>query len=356
MHPVKASEGVCRILLCEDSATYATALTRFLERDSDLRVVARCASGEETAKRVRELQPDLVIMDLELPGIDGVEATRQVMAARPLPVLIISAYTKRGSGRALSALAAGAADARPKSEVPLLDPTGARAVAFRRYIKRLGAATIARRGALPRDSGLRAGPRARPPMRFQAASVIGIAASTGGPPALRAVLAALPRDFPLPVVIVQHIASGFLEGFVRWLDGEVPLPVDLATDGGTLRSGAWVAPDDAHLVVEDGLVTRLDRDTVAGYHRPAADVLFGSLASAAGAMAAVVVLTGMGSDGAEGTAAVTARGGQAIAQDEASSTVYGMPRAAAQLAGSRILPLDEIGPALLQLARAERRR
>lgn len=349
MRSLSASQEVCRILLCEDSLVYATALARFLEQDPDLRVVARCVSGEEAMERVPSVRPDLVIMDVELPGIDGVEATRRLMASRPVPVLVISAHTARGSHRSLAALAAGAADARPKSDVPLQDPTGARAVAFRRYVKRLSAATIARRTSAQHAAS-------RPPRPWTGAegpaSVIGIAASTGGPPALRTVLAALPREFPLPIVVVQHIADGFLGGLIRWLDGEVPLPVGLAREGAVLGPGVWVAPDDAHVVAERDLVIRLDRETVAGYHRPAADILFVSLASAAGARATGVVLTGMGSDGAEGAAVIARCGGLTIAQDEPSSTVYGMPREAARLAGSRVLPLAAIGPTLRQLARA----
>nr|MDQ4041710.1 response regulator [Actinomycetota bacterium] len=115
-------DDACRILLCEDSPAYAEGLARFLEHDSDLRVVARCTTGEQALRRVRTANPDLVIMDLELPGIDGVETTRRLMASRPVPVLVVSSHTGRGSQRAVVALAAGAVDARPKSEVPLADP------------------------------------------------------------------------------------------------------------------------------------------------------------------------------------------------------------------------------------------
>ena len=341
---------VCRILLCEDSISYAEGLTRFLEQDSDLSVVARCLTGEQAAARLPLVDPDLVIMDIELPGMNGIEATQRLMAARPVPVLVLSSHTsERGSQVALAALAAGAVDARSKSEVPLQDPVGARAVAFRRYIKRLAAARVDGRRRAGRLA--EAAPRPRP---ARSVSAIGLATSTGGPPALQAVLGSLPADFSVPIVVVQHIASGFLEGLVRWLNGEVALPVRMAGEGVALGPGAWMAPEGAHLVVEDGLTTRLDRQTVSGYHRPAADVLFVSLASAAGADAVAVVLTGMGSDGAEGLAAVRAAGGLTIAQDEASSVVYGMPRAAAELGAERVLPLTDIGPALRRLAPAKR--
>lgn len=170
----------------------------------------------------------------------------------------------------------------------------------------------------------------------------------GGPSALRTVLRALPRDFAIPIVVVQHMASGFLDGFARWLDGQVPLPVATAADRVGLGQGVWLAPEGAHLVLEDDFTTRLDRETDGGYHRPAADVLFASLASTAGATAVAVVLTGMGRDGAKGTAAVRARGGLTIAQDEESAAIYGMPRAAAER-GARILALADIAPALRRL-------
>jgi two-component system chemotaxis response regulator CheB len=343
------SREVCRILLCEDSRTYAEGLTRFLEQDSDLRVVARCHTAEQAAARLASVAPDLVIMDIELPGMDGIEATHRIMATGPVPVLVLSAHTgRRGSQVALAALAAGAVDARSKREVPLQDPAGARAIAFRRYVKRLAAARVdGRRPAVHRAE---AEPRSKP---ARSVSAIGVAASTGGPPALRAVLGSLPADFSVPIVVVQHIARGFLGELVHWLDGQVALPVRTAGNGVALGPGAWMAPEDAHLVVEDGLTTRLDRHTVSGYHRPAADVLFASLASAAGPDAAAVVLTGMGSDGAEGAAAVRACGGLTIAQDQASSVVYGMPRAAAELGAERVLPLSEIGPALSRLSPAK---
>lgn len=341
------SREVCRILLCEDSPSVAEALTRFLEQDSDLSVAARCQTGEQVSSRIQLVKPDLVIMDVELPGIDGIEATRRLMATTPVPVLVLSAHTGgRGSQMALAALAAGALDVRSKGEVPLDDPTGARAVAFRRYVKRLGAARIP-------GGGARRGAVMRPPGRARRATAIGVAASTGGPQALQSVLRALPGDFPIPIMVVQHIADGFLGGLVDWLDAQAALPVMMAENGVELRPGAWLAPEGAHLVVEDGHM-RLDRHTVTGYHRPAADVLFASMASALGGGAVAVVLTGMGSDGAEGVAALTASGGLTIAQDEATSAVYGMPRAAAASGAERVLPLAEIGPALSRLAPARR--
>jgi two-component system chemotaxis response regulator CheB len=179
--------------------------------------------------------------------------------------------------------------------------------------------------------------------------VVGICASTGGPGALARVLRHLPAEFPLPVLVVQHMGGGFIDGFARWLDGELPLAVRVASAGEPLGPGIRLAPDGAHLILGAGRRLELDHTTVVGSHRPSADVLLCSLARVAGAGAIAVVLTGMGRDGAAGVKDVVAAGGRTIAQDEASSAIYGMPRAAAECGAQRILPLDAIGPLLLTL-------
>jgi two-component system chemotaxis response regulator CheB len=186
------------------------------------------------------------------------------------------------------------------------------------------------------------------------ASVIGICASTGGPHALRAVLSALPSEFELPVLVVQHMTAGFTQSLVQWLDDVIPLPVRLAADGVPATAGVWVARDGSHLVLDGRRLIRLDTQTDAGVHRPSGDVLLRSLAQHEGAGAVAVILSGMGSDGAAGLAAVADAGGATIAQDEATSAIYGMPKAAAEHGAKLILPLDRIGPALSRLAASGR--
>jgi two-component system, chemotaxis family, protein-glutamate methylesterase/glutaminase len=178
---------------------------------------------------------------------------------------------------------------------------------------------------------------------------IGICTSTGGPGVLAEILGALPADYPLPVLVVQHIAEGFVDGLVRMLDDAIPLRVAIADDDAPLRPGVWVAPDGAHLVLTRARRTRLDRETVHGRHRPSADLLLESLADVLGPAAVAVVLTGMGRDGASGAAAVKQHGGLVLAQDEASSSIYGMPRAAVA-AGARPLAPPAIAAALQQLS------
>jgi len=340
-----AERDVTRILLCEDSRTFAEGLARFLEQDPDLRVVGRAASGATALAMVARTDPDLVLMDLELEDGDGTEAVRQIMERYPRAIVVLSAHTPRGSRRAAAALAAGALDATSKADVSLTDPLRPRAVAFRRQLKRLSLASIdgrrrPLRGAIAVDAG---------GVIERRASVIAVAASTGGPVALETVLSALPAGFAVPVLVVQHIATGFIDGLVDWLDDHTALPVGHAHDGSVAGPGAWFAPEGAHLVLDDDMRTRFDTQSVAGYHRPAADVLLSSVARVAGARAVSVVLTGMGSDGAEGTAAVRGAGGLTIAQDQASSVIYGMPRAAAEAGAELVLPLEAIGPALSRM-------
>ncbi len=337
------TESCTRILICDDSRTYREAMRRFIEHDRDLCVVDAVATGEEAVERLPKLAPDLVVMDLELPGMDGVEAVERILAAHPVPILMLSAHTHRGSLEAARAMSAGAIDARSKLEITPTEPLTARAVAFRRYLKRLSYARV----AAPRR------PTPRPATtadRLPAAvSMIGIAASTGGPRALEQILRALPADFPVPVLAIQHITTGFLDGLLSWLGSVTDVPVAKAVPGAPVRRGVWFAPEDVHLAVDRRGRLHFDRETVSGWYRPSADVLFTSMAASAGPGAVAVVLTGMGSDGADGVAAIRAGRGFVIAQDEQTSAIYGMPRAAAEQGADVILALDEIGGLLTRL-------
>jgi two-component system, chemotaxis family, protein-glutamate methylesterase/glutaminase len=333
-----------RVLVCEDSKTYAACLTRLLERDPELEVVEVCESAEQAIARLPVIHPDLVTMDLELPGMSGAAAIEQIMSIQPVPILVLSGQVERNSHAALAALAAGALDVMPKSDLDIRDSDGPAALALRRRVKVLCRITVIRH------------PRASLAHRFEVpaswvrtAAVIGIAASTGGPPALAALLAELPSTFPIPILVVQHMSPGFTDGFANWLDGEVPLPVQLAVDGCRPESGVWVAPEGAHLLLTAVGRIALDDSTVDGLHRPSGDVLLRSLASGPGPDAVAIVLTGMGRDGAAGLAEVRHAGGLTIAQDEATSAVYGMPRVAAESGAELVLPLAEIAGRLRAL-------
>jgi len=332
------------VLICEDSQVYATALRRTLEYDGDITVVAVCVTAEEAIAALPLIKPDLVTMDVGLPGRDGLEAVELIMGSRPVPILVLSAHVGPRSDKTAAALAAGALDAIAKNDLDLRDPAGVAGAAFRQRVKVLSRVLVIRHprarltGGAP-VSGLR-----------RHASVIGICASTGGPQILARLLEALPADYPIPILVVQHISAGFTEGLVRWLDQTVRLPVGMAADGMRAGRGAWIAPEGAHLKLTVIGSLALDRHLVAGRHRPSGDVLLQSIATVAGMAGVAIVLSGMGRDGAAGAAAVRRSGGLAIAQDHESSVVDGMPKAAIDLGVEVVLSPGGIAACLLGLS------
>jgi len=273
----------------------------------------------------------------------GLDAVGEIMSSRPLPILVLSAYVGHASDRAAAALAAGALDALDKDDLDLREPAGAAAAALRHRIRVLSRARVIRHPL----ARLAAIPRSRADGRH--ASVIGMCASLGGPQLLMFLLKALPADYPIPILIVQHIAAGFTEGLARWLDDAAEIPVRVAEPGTpTAGPGVWLAPDGAHLTLRAGRLA-LDRYTIAGRHRPSGDVLLAGIASAAGRTGVGVVLSGIGSDGAAGAAAIRTSGGLAIAQDEESSAVFGMPKAAIDRGVDIVLTPSRIAACLLRL-------
>jgi two-component system chemotaxis response regulator CheB len=345
---VNPADRPVRVLICDDSATSAGVLSRILTRDRGIEVVDVCATAEQAISVLPRVKPDLVTMDLQLPGMSGLEAVEQIMSSYPLPILVISSQiaSRHNSTLVAAALAAGALDAIGKGELDLRDPGGADGTELRRRVRLLSGARVIRhpRGAVARRSAASAPSRS--------AAVVGICASTGGPPALAAVLHELPATYRIPVLVVQHIAAGFTDGFAKWLGSELQLRVGLAADGQRLVPGIWIAPEGAHLVLDTRGRLVLDRVTPGRPHRPSGDVLLRSLAGSFGRESAGVVLTGMGADGAEGLAAIRAAGGSTIAQDEESSAVYGMPKAAAPSA-ELILPISGIAARLATLQPAD---
>jgi len=350
------SAAPVRVAICADSRAFAEGLRRFLETDERLGVETIATSAEELIGGLQAARPDLITMDLELPGIDGVEAIRRIRATRPTPIVVVSTRTLAGNdGLVAAALAAGATEIVQKDAVRLDRRLTPQAVALRRRLARL-----ARDDALPARSapplpplspagpvGESAGPGGLPDPSV--ATVVGVAASAGGPTALAEVLGLLPADFGLPVLVVQHISDGYAKGLASWLDGVIPLPVRLARDGERAGPGVAIAPDGAHLLLTPDGRLRLDRQTVRGFHRPSADVLLESLAHARGPGAVAVVLTGIGRDGAAGVAAVRAAGGVALAEHFDDASLPGMP-AAARRAGATSLERVEIGRTLAALS------
>ena|SRR5581483_4218818 len=325
-------DGMRRIVICEDSRTYARALTRALEYDGAHSVVGVFPSAEETLDALPSLQPDLVTVDLELPGISGLAAIQQIMRDRPIPILVLSAHLDDPGATFGAALAAGALDALPKSRLDLRDPAGADAAALRRRATLLAGARL-QRATAPRRRSIR---------------MVGICASTGGPQALSELFRALPATFPVPILVVQHISDGFVDGLARLLDQTVPLPVRVARDGDHPLRGISLAPDGAHLLLGPRGRLTLDRSASAAGHRPSGDVLLSSMAAQLGGDSAAVVLTGMGRDGADGLGAVRDAGGLTIAQDEATCAIFGMPKAAIACGAELVLPLADIGSRLVE--------
>jgi two-component system chemotaxis response regulator CheB len=344
-----------RILIGSSSHQFGRGLADCLEHDGDMTVVGIFDDTAAVIRGARLGHPDLVAMEIGLPKAGGEEATRLIIRDQRTRVVLIVAHDERVSEGADAALAAGALALVPRSAVSLDAPDSAPADALRRRFRRLATSQFSRGPAQALASAAGGGDPSpiRPPRGAHCAEIVGICASTGGPGALVRVLRHLPADYELPVLVVQHMGDGFIDGLASWLDTEVPLPVGIASAGAPLEPGICLAPAGAHLKLR-GRRLELDRLTVCGAHRPSGDVLLSSLAHTAGAGAVAVVMTGMGCDGAAGLAEVAAAGGRTIAQDEASSTIYGMPRAAAELGARRILALDAIGPELASLSRSLR--
>lgn len=339
------SASPLRLLVCDDSPTYAAGLRRLVEHGNDFEVIAVHGTAEAAIAALPELKPDLITMDVELPGMSGLEAVERIMDTHPLPILVLSSRTSRSGDTAAAAYAAGALQAIAKDDLNLLELDSAPAVAFRRRLRVLASAPVIRH---PR-AGLRNTGAPADLVVPRTLRVIGICASAGGPQALAELLGALPESFDVPILVVQHIADGFTDGLVRLLARAAQVPVRLAEHGASLRPGVWVAPENRHLTLTADRSLALAELSTPTLYCPSGDVLLHSLADHAGSRAAGIVLSGMGSDGADGLAALHASGGMTFAQDEATSGVFGMPKVAAQRGAEHVLPPQAIAATLVQL-------
>lgn len=350
--------GRIRVLVVEDSLTVRRRLIELLGGDPDLEVIGEAEDGKRAIDLCRDLRPDVVSMDMMLPVMSGLAATEYIMAHCPTPILIVSSSTNRGElFKTYEALAAGALDVMEKPRGDGTDSAWERHyLATVKLVSRIRVITHprARLGAYGRATGVAAPPPAALAMSPRRRRVVAVGASTGGPGALVELLRTLPEAFTLPVLLVLHIGEPFGAAFADWLDGQSNRRVAFAQDGepvAAVGSRVVMAPPDQHLMVRDGRL-RLTRDPERHSCRPSVDVLFESVAREFAASAAACLLTGMGRDGAAGLLEIRRAGGLTIAQDEATSVVYGMPREAVRLgAAERVLPLGEIGPTLASLAR-----
>src|SRR5262250_614978 len=348
-----------RVLVVDDSALMRKLIPIVLERDPEIEVVGTAMDGSFALRKIAELQPDVVTLDLEMPRMDGLETLRMIMRGAPLPVIVFSTHSKEGAYSTFKALALGAIDfvAKPTDAAAgNLQPVALQLAQKIKVAKRAGGPKAMPNPpvAPPKSSRKHARP-ALPPNR-----IIAIGISTGGPNALQYLLSQIPADFPASFVIVQHMPEGFTDMFARRLDECCALEVQEAKSGDLLLAGrVLVCPGNRHMMVRrmprGELIVLSDGPPING-HRPSVDVLFHSVAREFGLTAVGVIMTGMGDDGAEGLGAIKAAGGMTIAQSEDTCVVSGMPRAAI-LKGhaNKILPLDGLGAFLVnQYAGVER--
>ncbi len=353
-----------RVLVVEDSLTVRKRMLEVLAADPDIEIVGEADDGKRGIELCQHLRPDVITLDMMLPVMSGLAATEFIMAYCPTPILIVSASTNRGElFKTYEALAAGALEALDKPLGNELDDAWERKlVTTVKLISRIKVITHLRARLGP--ASIAAGSRGRPAAPLAEVQVpraegrlraVAIGVSTGGPAALVEILRGLPHGFPLPILLVIHIAKLFAPAFAEWLDGQSPVRVAYAADGDPLPSfgegGVLMAYPDSHLVLRQGKL-RLTQDPERHSCRPSVDVLFASLAQELGADCAACLLTGMGKDGAEGLLAIRRAGGRTIAQDEATSVVFGMPGEAILIgAAEQVLPLEKIASALGTLAR-----
>lgn len=370
-----------RVAIADDSAFIRKALVRILEADPRLLVVGTASCGEELLDHLDEWSPDVISLDLSMPGIGGLRTLDRILEQRPTPVIILSTHAREDAPLTIEALHRGAVDFIDKQRYSLVDFQTLSRVLIERILEisgrtngdRTGSARGARVQTPPVWSTLGVNPlgpasaatlgarsrasealRLAPARRSASYDLLIIAASTGGPMAIQAVLEGLDAIPPVPVVLIQHMPPDFTGAFAERLNNHLPFAVRHATDGEVLLAGtAYVAPGGHQLQFEttrSGLAAIVTADPMGRTHSPSADTTFESAADALGPRVLAVVLTGMGRDGADGLARLKGLGAHAIAQDRKTSVVFGMPKAAIERGGaSEVLALSEIGPRLSEL-------
>ena len=347
-----------RVLVVDDSPVQRGMLISLLGSDPALEVVGWAASGAESIRAAARLRPDVITMDFRMPEMDGLAAARRIMHESPTPIVMVTASSSpEDRGLAAEAFQAGilAIVAKPTFKASAsAAPDRHVADDFLSTVKCMAQLKVFRRPAperLPAGHAPGLSPPGPPTARRRTVrpEIVAVGASTGGPQVLHQILTRLPADFPTPVLVVQHIADGFVSSMVDWLRPQCRVPIELAGSGVTLdRPGVYLAPSGRHLVVR-GRVLALTDDPLISGHRPSATVLMRSVAREYGAKAVGILLTGMGDDGAAGLREMRNAGAETIAQDEASSVVFGMPAVAIGLdAAEHVLPPVRIVDLLLQ--------
>ena len=341
-----------RVLVVDDSALMRKLIPQMLESDPAIEVVGTAMDGTFCLKKIEELKPNVITLDLQMPGMNGIDTLKEIMRRHPLPVIVVSSHSTDGASVTLKALGLGAFDfvTKPQDATTHMAETAAELIA---KIKAAASSKFVRQGnlgaATARPEKLTVAKPSPPPSKLVA---IGI--STGGPQALEFLLAQLPADFAGAIVVVQHMPEGFTEMFARRLDEVSSLQVKEAQSGDVLQAGrVLICPGSRHMKVKRmarGDVVVLNDEARVNGHRPSVDVLFHSVAEEFGSQAVAALMTGMGDDGAEGLGAVKKAGGVTIAQSEASCVVFGMPKAAIERGyATRVVALDVLAVTLQAL-------
>ncbi len=357
MHSESRTKPI-KVLLVDDSPIALKVLERILSSAPDIRVVGAVKNGKEGLKVIPVLEPDVICTDLHMPVMDGIEFTKKVMDRHPRPILVVSVSVREGSQNVFNLLEAGAVDV-------LLKPRGGIESEFNRVslelvskVRMLSRVKVFKRPGSFADSGLqiedskkRAEAKIKVPKSLiEGVGIIAIGASTGGPQALHLILSRLPANYPLPVVCIQHIGDDFADGLVGWLASECRTRVKFAKIGELPEGGTIYFPQPgSHLKLDDSGRFIFTAAPPCDGHRPSVTVTFRSLSERYGNRIMGILLTGMGRDGAEGMQAISLAGGVTIAQDEESSVVFGMPKAAIELGAAKyVMRLEQIVRVLLQ--------
>jgi two-component system, chemotaxis family, protein-glutamate methylesterase/glutaminase len=342
--------NLVRVLVIDDSALMRKMIPQILERDSSIQVVGTAMDGAFGIKKIEELKPDVVTLDLEMPRMDGMEALKIITRQHKIPVIVVSAHTTEGATATFKALGMGAFDFVPKPQDAMSAKIEDISADLINKIK-VAAQTGFRAVTPTLGLELKKAPKPASKLRQAPTKVVAIGISTGGPNALQYVLSQLPGDFPGSIVVVQHMPQGFTEMFARRLNECCAIEVKEAQSGDLLVAGrALICPGNRHMKLRRmpmGDVAVLNDEPAVNGHRPSVDVLFRSLAAEFGSLGVAVIMTGMGEDGADAMGIVKASGGVTVAQSEDTCVVYGMPKAAIDRGhAQRVVSIDAIANTL----------
>ena len=338
-----------RVLLVEDSQVTLVILKRILNSSPQIEVVGEARTGLEALELIPKIQPDVICTDLHMPKMDGLEFTSEVMVLHPRPILVISSWVQEvDSPHVFQLLEAGALDIFPKPSAGLSIEDKLLNQELINKIHILSGVKVFKK---KRKSSSAQCLETFSPKSYCQPKIIVIGASTGGPQAINELLAQLPSNFPIPVICIQHICLGFLQGFIDWLSASCRLPIQIAKPGDTPKSGTiYFPPEQQHLELDEQGRFICSHSPPFDGHRPSVTVTFQSVAKSYGRATVGILLTGMGRDGAEGMRCIAQAGGLTIAQDETTSVIFGMPKEAIDLGAAKlVLPIHAIAPKLLEL-------